>query len=98
MKTIPLFLLFAGLAAILSGCSLFSDLGPNCTSDIDRRPGNVQTGEMGKDAAQATLCTDKAQYDQGDIVHITFTVKNLLEEQIVLDGGQRPVMDVCAGG
>ncbi len=95
MKKIPLFLLFAGLAAVLSGCSLFSGLGPNCDSGKEIRPGNLATGAPQADATMATLCTDKAQYEQGDTVHITFTVKNLLDEQIVLDGGQQLVMDIC---
>ncbi len=93
MKKVTLLLLFAGVAAVLNACSLFSS--PNCASGTERRPGNLATGEKGRDATTATLCTDKDQYSEGDTVHITFSVKNLLDEPIVMDGGQQPVMDIC---
>jgi len=98
-KMITGLLLLASLALLLSGCSVFSFLsGPNCSSGTYRQPGNLVTGQKGRDAVTGTLCTDKSEYNTGDTVHITLTVKNLLDEQIVLDGGQQPVMDMCAGG
>ena len=95
-KILAFFILSISLGFSLSACSIFS--GPNCDSGIEIRPGNLATSTPQANATEATLCTDKAQYDKGDIVHITLTVKNLLDEQIVLDGGQQPVMDICAGG
>ena len=82
--------MFFALTVWLTACS-----GPNCDSQTERQRGNIDTGKMGRDADTATLCTDKTDYNKGDTVHITFTVKNLLDEQIVLDGGQQPVMDIC---
>ncbi len=93
MKKITLFLLFAGAAAVLNACSLFS--GPNCGSGITRQRGNIDTGTMGRDATIATLCVDRTEYNKGDTVYITFTVKNTLDEPIVLDNSQQPVMDIC---
>jgi len=92
-KMITGLLLLASLTLLLSACSLFS--GPNCDSGIEDRSGNLATGRKQAHAIIATLCTDRTDYNKGDTVHITFTVKNLLDEQIVLDGGQRPVMDIC---
>lgn len=93
MKKTFLILALLGVALLLGACS-----SSNCKSGTERQPGNIDTGTMGRDAVTATLCTDKTDYNQGDTVHITFTVKNLLDEQIVLDGSQQPVMDICAGG
>jgi hypothetical protein len=91
-KTIASMLLFLALAVVLSACST-----SNCNSGKEGRPGNFITGQKPADVTLATLCTDRTDYNQGDTVHITFTVKNLLDEQIVLDGGQQPVMDICVG-
>jgi hypothetical protein len=89
-KTIASMLMFLALTVVLSACS-----GPNCDSQTERRPGDLVTGQKPADATIATLCTDGTDYNKGDIVHITFTVKNALDEPIVLDGGQQPVMDIC---
>ena len=91
-KTIASMLMFLALAAVLSACST-----SNCKSGTEIRSGNLATGRKQADAITTTLCTDKTDYNKGDIVHITLTVKNLLDEQIVLDGGQQPVMDICVG-
>ncbi len=90
MRKLFLFLLLGCLVLLLNACS-FSQ----CVSGIERQPGNAFTGEKGKDATIATFCTDKQQYNKGDIVHITLTVKNGLDRQIVLDGDQQPVMEIC---
>jgi hypothetical protein len=90
-KTIASTLMFLALIVVLSACS------SNCKSGTEIRSGNLATGRKQADAITAKLCTDKTDYNNGDIVHITFTVKNLLDEQIVLDGGQQPVMDICVG-
>jgi len=92
-KMITLLLLLVSLTLLLNGCSLFS--GPNCDSGTERRPGDLVTGQKPADATIATLCTDRTDYNKGDTVHMTFTVKNALDEQIVLGDGQRPVMDMC---
>jgi len=89
-KTIASMLMFLALIVVLSACS-----ASNCTSVTVRRSGNLATGRKPADATTTTLCTDKTDYNKGDLVHITFTVKNLLDEQMVLDGGQQPVMDLC---
>jgi hypothetical protein len=89
-KTIASLLMLLALAVVLSACST-----SNCNSGKEGRPGNFITGRKPADVTLATLCTDKTGYNKGDIAHITFTVKNLLDEQIVLDGGQQPVMDIC---
>jgi hypothetical protein len=91
-KTIASRLMFLALIVALSACST-----SNCKSGTEIRSGNLATGRKQADAITATICTDKTDYNQGDTVHITFTVKNLLDEQIVLDGGQQPVMDICVG-
>jgi len=90
MKTPFLFLALLSLVFLLGACS-----ASNCTSVTVRRSGNLATGRKPADATTTTLCTDKTDYNKGDLVHITFTVKNLLDEQMVLDGGQQPVMDLC---
>jgi hypothetical protein len=91
-KTIASLLMFLALVFLLSACS-----ASNCNSGTERQPGNIDAGTMGRDAVTATLCTDKTDYNKGDIVHISFTMKNMLDEQIVLDGGQQSVMDICVG-
>ena len=78
------------LALLLNACS-----SSQCVSGKEIKPDNFITGERGGDATIATFCTDKNQYNKGDIVHITLTVKNGLDKQIILDGGQQPVMDIC---
>ena len=90
-KTIASLLMFLTLAVWLTACSS----GPVCDSGTEKKPGNIDTGGIEKDATIGTLCVDKAEYKTGDTVHMTFTVKNALDEQIVLDGGQPPVMDIC---
>ncbi len=90
-KTIASLLMFFALTVWLTACSP----SPICDSGIERKSGNLVTGEKGRDATIGTLCVDKAEYKTGDTVHMTFTVKNALDEQIVLDGGQPPVMDIC---
>lgn len=89
-KTIASMLLLLALIVVLSACS-----GPVCASDKEVRPGNFLTGQKQADATIATLCVDKAEYSTGDTVHMTFTVKNALDEQITLGDGQQPVMDIC---
>jgi hypothetical protein len=84
-------LMFFALIVWLTACSP----SPICDSGIERKSGNLVTGEKGRDATIGTLCVDKAEYKTGDTVHMTFTVKNALDEQIILDGGQQPVMDIC---
>ncbi len=94
MKTITRSLLLISLLAVLlSACSSLSS--PNCNSGKEIRSGNFITGEQQRVVTIATLCTDREQYNEGDTVHITFSVKNALDEPIVLDGGQQPVMDIC---
>ncbi len=94
MKTITRSLLLISLLAVLlNACSLLSS--PNCASGREQIPDNVITGRQGGVGTEATLCTDKEQYNEGDTVHITLTVKNAYHEPIVLDGGQQPVMDIC---
>jgi hypothetical protein len=89
-KTIASTLMFLALIVVLSACS-----GPNCDSGTERKSGNLVTEEKGRDATIGTLCVDKAEYNTGDTVHMTFTVKNALDEQIVLGDGQQPVMNIC---
>jgi hypothetical protein len=89
-KTIASLLMLLTLIVVLSACST-----SNSNSGTERQPGNIDAGTMGRDAVTATLCTDRTDYNQGDTVHITFTVKNAYHETLVLDGGQRPVMDIC---
>jgi|WetSurMetagenome_2_1015567.scaffolds.fasta_scaffold401838_1 hypothetical protein len=91
MKNTILFLALLSLTFLLGACSS----GPICASDKEVRPGNFLTGQEQADATIGTLCVDKAEYNTGDTVHMTFTVKNALNEQIVLDGGQQPVVDIC---
>jgi hypothetical protein len=91
MRKIPLCLLLGCLALLLNACSGAGQ----CVSGKEETSDNFITGERGGDATIATLCTDKQQYNQGDKVHITLTVRNGLDKQIVLDGGQQPVMDIC---
>lgn len=90
MKKTFLFLALMGITLLLGACS-----SQVCDTDKEIRGGNFITGQKQADATIATLCVDKAEYNTGDTVHMTFTVKNALDEQIVLDGGQRPVMDIC---
>ena len=95
-KMITGLFLLGSLTLLLNGCSAFSFLsGPNCKSGTEIRSGNLATGRKQADAIIATLCTDRTDYNKGDIVHMTFTVKNALDEQIVLGDGQRVVMDMC---
>jgi hypothetical protein len=95
-KMLTRLLLLASLTLLLSGCSVFSFLsGPNCDSVTVRRSGNLATGRKPADATNAKLCVDRTEYNTGDTVHMTFTVKNLLDEQIVIGNDQQPVMDLC---
>lgn len=91
MKKTVVFLLLIYLAISLSACAS----KPQCATEYEVRPGNRITGELQTTPTIATLCTDKADYGESDMVHITFTVENGLDEQIVLSGGDRPVMDIC---
>jgi hypothetical protein len=84
-----LFLLLDCLVFLLNACS------SQCVSGEETQPANFITGQQQGIATIGTFCTDKRQYDKGDTVHITLTVKNGLDKQIVLGGGQQPVMDIC---
>ena len=88
MKKITLFVLLGCLTLLLSACS-------KCVSGQEIKSDNFITGEKGGVATIATFCTDKEQYNKGDTAHITLTVKNALNKQIILDGGQQPVMEIC---
>ena len=40
------------------------------------------------------ICTDKETYDCGEPIHITFTITNVSSEDLVLDGGDEPALDI----
>jgi hypothetical protein len=91
MKKIMLFVLLDCLTLLLNACSGAGQ----CVSGTERQPGNLATGEQSRDATIVMFCTDKQQYNKGDKAHITLTAQNVLDKQIVVDGGQQPVMDIC---
>ncbi|HLF26656.1 MAG TPA: hypothetical protein VJG32_09990 [Anaerolineae bacterium] len=93
MKKITLSLLLGCLALLLSACS-----GANCVSGNETIPNDLGTGQQGGIGTEATFCTDKEQYNIGDIVHVTLTVTNRYREALVLDGGGQPLMDICGQG
>jgi hypothetical protein len=41
------------------------------------------------------MCTDKEKYDFGEPVSIIFTVTNVSDESLTLDGGDEPALDIC---
>jgi hypothetical protein len=87
-------LLVATVPALIAvGISLW---GPRCTSDHERIPGDLVTGEPGSVGTEATLCIDRPGYSKGDVVRLTFTVVNRYFEPVELGGGQQPVMDLCS--
>jgi hypothetical protein len=101
MRKMFLSLLLAclGLAALLlaAGCiprPSSSNRSPNCKSDEEYRPGNIYTGRKEALATVGTLCSDKERYELGETVHFTMTVKNALDEPIVLGDGQSPAMGI----
>jgi hypothetical protein len=67
---------------------------PNCTSGQEIRPGNLYTGRKEALATVGTLCSDKDRYQLGETAHFTMTVKNALDESIILGNGQSPVLDI----
>lgn len=44
------------------------------------------------------ICTDKEKYDFGAPISITFTVTNISDEPLTLDGGDEPAMDIYVEG
>jgi hypothetical protein len=73
-------LLIAGMA---TGCR---SAGPkeNCAGGI------TADGEQ-----EFQLCTDKAEYQYGEAVHIRFTITNLSEQPLEYNGGSEAVMEIC---
>jgi len=100
MRKTSLWLLLACLGLVLllaAGCipqPPSSNQSPNCNSGQEDRPDNSITGQKGGTATIGTICSDKERYQSGETVHFTMTVKNALDEPIVLDGGLSPVMDI----
>ncbi len=81
-------LLVIALAPVfLTACLLASEPRENCAESHD--PRNTRT---------LRICTDndfRDMYEFGDPVHITFTVTNISDERLVLDGGDKPALDIC---
>ncbi len=46
----------------------------------------------------AQICTDKKEYDFGEPIHITFTVTNISDNPLTLDGGDGPAIDIRVEG
>jgi hypothetical protein len=67
----------------------------NCESSGESRPDNSITGQQGGTVIIVQLCSDKDSYQLGETVHFTLSVKNALDEPIVLGGGQSPVLDIA---
>ena len=44
---------------------------------------------------EAVICTDKAEYQYGEIVHVRFTYTNLRDRPEELNGGSEAAMDIC---
>jgi hypothetical protein len=66
----------------------------NCSTSGESRPDNSITGQQGGTVIIVTLCSDKDSYKLGETVHLTMSVKNALNEPIVLGDGQSPVLDI----
>ena len=84
MKTKPWLLLLLALAlALLAAC------GPrkNCAESYDDRKTNL-----------ARICTNKKEYDFGEPIYITFTVTNVSDEPLVLNGGEKAAIDIRVQG
>jgi hypothetical protein len=78
---------------LLAGCNLRR----NCKSSGESRPDNSITGQKGGTVTIVTLCSDKGSYKSGERVHLTMSVKNALNESIVLGNGQSSVLDIEVG-
>ena len=70
-----LLLILALAPALLAAC------GPreNCAESYDDGKTNL-----------ARICIDGEKYDFGEPIHITFTVTNISDEPLTLDGGDEP--------
>ena len=44
---------------------------------------------------KAVICTDKSEYQYGDMVHVRFTFTNLSDRSLDFDGGNEAAMDIC---
>ncbi len=81
-------LLVVTLAPVfLTACLLASEPRENCAESHD--PRNTRT---------LRICTDndfRDMYEFGESVYITFTVTNISDERLVLDGGDKPALDIC---
>nr|HID14971.1 hypothetical protein [Anaerolineae bacterium] len=73
-------LLIAGMAA---GCKP-AEPEENCAGGISA---------SGDD--EAVICTDKTEYQYGEIVYVRFTFTNLSDEPLELNGGSEAAMDIC---
>ncbi len=85
----PLALACTGLAIFLLAisCAHKSSTGEQCISSQEQR-GSGQPVTVG------SFCSSKEQYEIGETVHLTMTVKNALTQTIVLGDGQAPVLDI----
>ena len=71
------------VGVLVLACVLISWPKEHCAEDHD--PGYT---------LPAKICTDKETYDCGEPTRITFTITNVSGEDIVLDGGREPALDL----
>ena len=90
MSKITALLMFLALAVWLTACSS----GRSAIQAPRDSRATLILEIMGRDATIGTLVWTRPSTNWRYSSH-DFTVKNALDEQIILDGGQRPVMDIC---
>ncbi len=85
----PLALACTGLAIFLLaiGCASKPATQEQCISSQEQRG-------SGHPVTVGSFCSSKEQYEVGETVHLTVTVKNALTQTIVLGDGQGPVLDI----
>ena len=59
---------------------------------------NCMAGHDPLSTHQMRICADKEKYDFGAPIHVTFTVTNISDQPLVLDGGDEAAIDINVKG
>ncbi len=80
---------------ILAPALLISCLLTTCNGSRAEPEENCAEGYNDDKTYLSRICVDKAVYDFGEPVHISFVVTNVSDQPLTWDGGDSAAMDIC---
>jgi hypothetical protein len=89
----PLFISHGGALMNRKTCFVLLALALPLLNACEPRE-NCAEGHDPLNTHQMRICADKKEYDFGVPISITFTVTNVSDEPLTLDGGDQPALDI----